>query len=148
MQKNPNAHEEALARQQAQSHKVRMKTIAKDHTQWTRQQTRANHNRKCIVCRAVKPRAELLRIAYDMSSSLVIDWKRSTQSRGCYICITSMCMNKLAKAPTILERHLKNKMDLPATAKLKDQIENVLKGMHQEKQPQPITTNIRDGVLR
>jgi hypothetical protein len=37
-------------------------------------------------------------------------------------------MNKLAKAPTMVERHLKTKLNHLAASRLKEQIESILEG--------------------
>jgi predicted RNA-binding protein YlxR (DUF448 family) len=92
------------------------------------QQTQTHQTRQCIVCRLVKPKPDLIRIANDITSQPSIDWNRTSQSRGCYVCNAVTCMNKLAKAPTMVERHLKTKLNHLAASRLKEQIESILEG--------------------
>jgi len=90
----------------------------------------AHQSRKCVVCRAVRARAGLIRIATDASSIPVLDWKRSKQSRGCYICYEVACLGKLTKTPRIVERHLKRTLKPWATERLKEQLQNVMDGKY------------------
>jgi predicted RNA-binding protein YlxR (DUF448 family) len=99
---------------------------ANTHKEGIHQKLTAPQNRKCIVCRSVKPRSQLLRIATHIGAAPLIDWIGTQQGRGCYVCHLRPCLNKLVAAPLMVERHLKAKVDLQSTSDLKKQIQNVL----------------------
>jgi len=111
------------------------------HKEGVRPKLPAPQNRKCIVCRSVKPRSRLFRIAVDVDATLVIDWIGIQQSRGCYVCQLRTCMSKLAAAPLMVERHLKGKFSLQSTSELLKQIQDILeKGLSETHADKNVTS--------
>lgn len=62
--------------------------------------------RMCIVCRAMKPKGELLRITKNESGELFPDISGKHGGRGAYICTSGGCALKLEKCKA-LERAFK-----------------------------------------
>ena len=52
--------------------------------------------RTCIACRACKPKKELVRIVKS-GEEIKLDRTGKLNGRGCYICDSSECINKLKK---------------------------------------------------
>ena len=139
IQKEARRHVEGLTSQPARSRKGRRTMTADKHKEDIRPKLSAPQNRKCIVCRSVKPRSRLFRIATDIDATPVIDWIGTQQSRGCYVCHLRACMSKLAVAPLMVERHLKGKFSLQSTSELTKQIQDILEKEPSETQADKIT---------
>ena len=54
------------------------------------------NQRRCVVCRQVKDKSELLRVV-KLSSSVVIDLSGKLDGRGAYVCKSSACVELLCK---------------------------------------------------
>ncbi len=61
--------------------------------------------RTCVACRQVRPKAEMLRIAFS-HGVVVIDEKGNLGGRGAYVCSNTQCIEKAQKIRG-LERGLK-----------------------------------------
>ena len=78
--------------------------------------------RMCVICRAHKPKSELIRIVY--SNDIVIDEKQKSQCRGIYICKDKNC----CKYPDYIGkigRALKKELNNEQKELLKSYIENI-----------------------
>lgn len=54
-------------------------------------------NRKCICCKKIKNKNELIRIAMVDSSECVVDFEKKYSGRGAYICKDEKCADLLVK---------------------------------------------------
>lgn len=61
--------------------------------------------RMCVACREVKPKAEMLRVAY-VDGNVSLDSEGNKQGRGSYVCNHTACIEKAQKIRG-LERGLK-----------------------------------------
>lgn len=62
--------------------------------------------RMCIVCRKMRPKAELLKIVKSTDGELAIDTSGKLPGRGAYICTDGDCGSRLEKTKA-LERAFK-----------------------------------------
>ena len=53
-------------------------------------------HRKCIACRCIRPKAELLRVVLS-EDGLIPDPEGKLSGRGCYICKSSECIRTAAE---------------------------------------------------
>lgn len=53
--------------------------------------------RSCIICRAKKEKKDLLRMAKLEDTSYSFDKEQKKQTRGCYVCKSLVCLEKLSK---------------------------------------------------
>ena len=53
--------------------------------------------RMCCVCRARKPRAQLLRVVRTPQGSFALDTTGHADGRGCYVCNDAACIRKGVK---------------------------------------------------
>jgi len=54
--------------------------------------------RMCIVCRAMKGKGELLRVALSPDGIFSVDERGKMPGRGAYVCLTGGCVDKLTKS--------------------------------------------------
>jgi hypothetical protein len=58
-------------------------------------------HRTCIVCRRVRPKGELVRLARSADGTVVVDRRAAMPGRGAYVCEDPGCMAGLVKAPRL-----------------------------------------------
>lgn len=75
--------------------------------------------RRCIVCNTRADKKSLIRFATD-DGEVRIDREGRLQSRGCYICPNSDCINKAAKK-NALSRYFKREIDNSIYEELKSE---------------------------
>ena len=68
------------------------------------------HLRMCTVCRAMKPKAELIRVVKAKDSAAAIDLTYKAAGRGAYVCRTADCIGS-AQKKRVLERAFKGKVE-------------------------------------
>lgn len=61
--------------------------------------------RMCVACREVKPKSEMIRVAY-VDGDVLLDSEGNKQGRGSYVCSNTACIEKAQKIRG-LERGLK-----------------------------------------
>jgi predicted RNA-binding protein YlxR (DUF448 family) len=66
--------------------------------------------RRCIVCREMRPKRELLRIVKSPENDIFIDKTGRMNGRGAYVCINAECILKVRKTKA-LNREFK--MEIP-----------------------------------
>lgn len=62
--------------------------------------------RMCVVCRGMKKKGELIRVAKNKDGEIFIDETGKSAGRGAYICKSAECFSRLTKTRG-LERALK-----------------------------------------
>jgi len=72
-------------------------------------QTRKKPTRKCVACREMKEKSELIRIVRQADNTLSVDTTGKANGRGAYICNNPNCIAKAQKIKGI-ERSLKTSM--------------------------------------
>ena len=53
--------------------------------------------RTCVVCRTKKDKSELIRIVKNKDESVHVDKTGKMNGRGCYVCSSSECLEKMYK---------------------------------------------------
>ncbi len=81
-----------------------------------------NHMRMCAVCRTMKKRIELIRVAKN-SEGIFVDVNDKIQGRGAYICKAGDCVMQAQKRRA-LERSLSAVVDKSVYDMLEDLVNN------------------------
>lgn len=78
------------------------------------------NQRRCVVCRQVKDKSELLRVVKS-SSKVAIDLTGKQDGRGAYVCKSSACVELLCKRRNF-DKVFKTKLADELYDKIKEQI--------------------------
>ncbi|MCL2355388.1 MAG: YlxR family protein [Oscillospiraceae bacterium] len=74
----------------------------------------------CTVCRTIKDKKDLLRIACDKENSVTVDETGKSQGRGAYICYNLDCLDKAIKS---------KKLDRAFETNINEEIYNSMRGV-------------------
>lgn len=79
--------------------------------------------RQCAACRAVRPKAEMIRVACPKDGEPVIDETGKMPGRGAYLCRSAECLEKALKKGS-LARALHH----PVPAEVTEQLNEIIRG--------------------
>ena len=65
--------------------------------------------RTCVVCRAKRPKAELIRVIRSPEGTVCVDTHQKSNGRGAYICRDADCIAQAYKRKALV-RHLKTEI--------------------------------------
>ena len=57
--------------------------------------------RMCVVCRSLKPKAELIRVVKTTDDTYVLDETGKLNGRGAYVCKSASCLEKCTKTKAL-----------------------------------------------
>jgi len=57
--------------------------------------------RMCIVCRTMKPKPNLVRVAKQADGTIAVDQTQKASGRGAWVCAEEACLNKLKKSKSL-----------------------------------------------
>lgn len=57
--------------------------------------------RMCIVCRAMKPKPNLVRVAKHANGTITVDQTQKSSGRGAWVCAEEACLSKLKKSKSL-----------------------------------------------
>ena len=81
--------------------------------------------RRCIACREMKPKKELIRIVKDTDGSVKVDITGKVSGRGAYICSNKECLQKVKKKDL-----LKNELETTIDNQVYDDILRIIESEH------------------
>ena len=64
--------------------------------------------RMCVVCRSMKPKAELIRVTKTADGKIFVDDTKKADGRGAYVCGSNECLNKCIKTHALNRAYKKN----------------------------------------
>lgn len=76
----------------------------------------------CVVCREMKPKADLVRVVLNDKEEIILDENGKTAGRGAYVC-KGECINNVEKRKSF-ERALSGKLSDGLVAKIKEKIDS------------------------
>ena len=77
--------------------------------------------RKCVGCRQLKPKSEMIRIVKSPEDVLSMDVVGKKSGRGAYVCKDPHCLSQAVKGKGF-ERSLKNRLDSDIYTNLEQEI--------------------------
>lgn len=79
--------------------------------------------RKCLGCRQMKPKKELIRIVRNSDGEILIDFNGKVSGRGAYICDNKECFNKVYQGRNI-EKAFSQAVDSKVYMELEERFKN------------------------
>ena len=76
--------------------------------------------RMCVVCREMKPKADLIRVVTDENGEIILDETGKKNGRGAYVC-KGQCVESVEKRKSF-ERALSAKLSTGLVEKIKDKV--------------------------
>lgn len=67
--------------------------------------------RTCIVCRKKGDKSDFIRIVRDKNDNIIVDSDGKACGRGCYICASDECLDKLKKTRALNRAYKSNYME-------------------------------------
>jgi len=87
------------------------------------QQSRKLPQRRCVGCREMKDKPQVMRVVCNADGNISIDETGKAHGRGAYICKNTDCLNKAQKSKG-LERSLKRAVPQEIYDTLKNELSN------------------------
>lgn len=67
--------------------------------------------RMCVVCRNMKPKAELVRVTKTQDGQIFVDNTKKADGRGAYVCNNNECLQKCIKTNALNRAYKKTVSD-------------------------------------
>jgi predicted RNA-binding protein YlxR (DUF448 family) len=82
--------------------------------------------RTCVVCRAVRPRRDLVRVVRTPDRAVVLDETGKCSGRGAYLCRQRSCLEM-----ALAQRQLERALEVPLTAETESELREYAEGLPQ-----------------